>query len=164
MTKSFSHEQVSIFFLTSLDFENISFTYRNWSCGSLKSLDGSTANLFLFSFRTSRELEMFSKQPGSRTLILLLLKFLQGKMSNSPQCIWTRNVIINEHKMSLLFSYRYFSCIVGKDPALISEMELDVRSRVSKETYGCSSCMNRSEIRLWTLNHKHNIKSSNNSY
>lgn len=39
-------------------------------------MDGSATNLFLFSFSTSRELEMFSKQPGSRTLILLLLKFL----------------------------------------------------------------------------------------
>lgn len=54
-------------------------TYRNWSCGSLKTLDGSTANLFLLSFSTSSELEMFSKQPGSRTLILLLLRFLWHK-------------------------------------------------------------------------------------
>lgn len=55
------------------------YTYRNWSCGSLKTLDGSTANLFLFSLSTSRELEMFSKQPGSRMLILLLLKLLWDK-------------------------------------------------------------------------------------
>lgn len=54
-------------------------TYRNWSCGSLKTLDGSTANLFLLSFSTSSELETFSKQPGSRTLILLLLRFLWHK-------------------------------------------------------------------------------------
>lgn len=58
-------------------------TYRKWSCGSLKTLEGSTANLFLFSFSTSRELEMFSKQPGSRTLILLLLKFLWDEKSSS---------------------------------------------------------------------------------
>lgn len=69
-------------FKTNWDFA-IYLTYRNWSCGSLKSLDGSTTNLFLFSFRTSRVLEMFSKQPGSRTLILLLLKFLRKKQSNN---------------------------------------------------------------------------------
>lgn len=56
--------------------------------------------------------------------------------------------------MYFLLTYRYLSWIVGKEPALISEMELEVRSRVSKETYGWSSCMNKSEIRLWTLNHK----------
>lgn len=79
--QSFSYEPFSIC-LKPIGFLNqfrgiIYFTYRNWSCGSLKSLDGSTTNLFLFSFRTSRVLEMFSKQPGSRTLILLLLKFLR---------------------------------------------------------------------------------------
>lgn len=42
-------------------------------------MDGSRAILFLFSFRTSRVLEMLSKQPGSRVLILLLLKFLLNK-------------------------------------------------------------------------------------
>lgn len=104
MTESFSHK-VSIFFFfsTNSDFENLFFTYRNWSCGSLKSLDGSTVNLFLFSFRTSRELEMFSKQPGSRILILLLLKFLCGKMSKSPQCTQTQNAIRTEHKMYLFY-------------------------------------------------------------
>lgn len=64
----------STFFLTNNIFYD---TYRNWSCGSLKTLDGSTTSLFLFNLSTSKELEMFSKQPGSRTLILLLLKFLR---------------------------------------------------------------------------------------
>lgn len=56
-----------------------------------------------------------------------------------------------------VLTYRYLSWIVGKEPALISEMELEVRSRVSKETNGWSSCMNRSEIRLWTLNYKDKV-------
>lgn len=66
------------------------YTYRNWSCGSLKTLDGSTANLFLFSLSTSRELEMFSKQPGSRTLILLLLKLLWDKKGKTITAKFSR--------------------------------------------------------------------------
>lgn len=79
-------------------------TYRNWSCGSLKTLDGSTANLFLLSFSTSRELEMFSKQPGSRTLILLLLKFLWHKNKEKSRSTQERShllcVCVNNHKRS----------------------------------------------------------------
>lgn len=48
-------------------------------------MHGSSVILFLFSFRTSRELEMLSKQPGSRTLILLLLKFLGDEETQNEQ-------------------------------------------------------------------------------
>lgn len=34
------------------------------------------------------------------------------------------------------FAYRYFSCMNGKDPALSSEMEFDVKSSVSKDSKG----------------------------
>lgn len=37
-----------------------------------------------------------------------------------------------------MITYRYFSCMEGKDPTLSSEIELDVRSSVSRATYGSS--------------------------
>lgn len=49
-------------------------------------------------------------------------------------------------------TYRYFSWMDGKDPTLSSDMELEVRSRDSRETYGCSRYMDTSMILLWTLN------------
>lgn len=39
----------------------------------------------------------------------------------------------------------------GKDPALSSEMELDVKSSVSKDSKGKKWTIDSSEIRLWTL-------------
>lgn len=51
-------------------------THRTRSSGSRNTLAGSREILFLLSFRTSRVLEMLSKQPASRVTSLLLLKFL----------------------------------------------------------------------------------------
>lgn len=69
-----------VFFYTSNSFNifTCNNTYRNCRLESLKTLDGSTVNRFLLSFNTSKVLEILSKQPGSRTLILLLLKFLEN--------------------------------------------------------------------------------------
>lgn len=50
-----------------------------------------------------------------------------------------------------VFAYRYFSCMKGKDPALSSEMEFDVKSSVSKDSKGNNWSIDSSEIRLWTL-------------
>lgn len=52
-------------------------THKNWRWGSLKILGGIMLILFLFNFTTSKELDKLSKQPASKMVILLLLKFLK---------------------------------------------------------------------------------------
>lgn len=52
-------------------------THKNWRWGSLKILGGIMLILFRFNFTTNKELDKLSKQPASRMVILLLLKFLK---------------------------------------------------------------------------------------
>lgn len=52
-------------------------TYRNCTWGNLKIFGGITLILFLFSFITISELDKLSRQPASRVVILLLLRFLR---------------------------------------------------------------------------------------
>lgn len=54
-------------------------TYRNCTWGNLKIFGGIALIRFLFSFTTIRELERLSRQPASRVVILLLLRFLGGE-------------------------------------------------------------------------------------
>lgn len=53
------------------------FTHKNWRWGSLKILGGIMLILFRFNFTTNKELDKLSKQPASKMVILLLLKFLK---------------------------------------------------------------------------------------
>lgn len=46
----------------------------------MKILGGIMLILLRFNFTTNKELDKLSKQPASKTVILLLLKFLKWKM------------------------------------------------------------------------------------
>lgn len=75
---------------------------KNWRWGSLKILGGIMLIRFRFNFTTNKELDKLSKQPASRVLILLLLKF------------------------------RYLSCIRGNEDVLISDITFELRSKLSR--------------------------------
>jgi hypothetical protein len=52
-------------------------THKNWRWGSLKILGGIMLMRFRFNLTTNKELDKLSKQPASKVVILLLLKFLK---------------------------------------------------------------------------------------
>lgn len=55
----------------------------------MKIFGGITLILFLFSFTTISELDKLSRQPASRVVILLLLRFLGKKEEKRPFRTWT---------------------------------------------------------------------------
>lgn len=61
---------------------------------------------------------------------------LSNRFSHRLMQLFKHRTKTQRNNISKAFAYRYFSCMKGKDPALSSEMELDVKSSVSKDSKG----------------------------
>lgn len=76
-------------------------THKNWRWGSLKTLGGIMLIRLRFNFTTNKEPDKLSKQPASKVVILLLLKFLKWQSSSKRKETVITNQVCNSGSNSI---------------------------------------------------------------